>query len=84
MQVHIKLFATLRQQAGWAEKTVELPSGATVETAVRQLAAEVPGLDLRDRALYAAVNRGYASLTDTLADGDTLALFPPVSGGAHG
>jgi molybdopterin synthase sulfur carrier subunit len=73
MQVHIKLFATLRQQAGWAEKTV-----------VRQRAAEAAGLDLRDRALYAAVNRGYASLTDTLADGDTLALFPPVSGGAHG
>ncbi|MCB0044528.1 MAG: molybdenum cofactor biosynthesis protein MoaE [Caldilineaceae bacterium] len=81
MEIHVKLFATLRQQAGWAEKTLALPAGATVAAVLDELATLAPDADLRDRPLYAALNREYADLGAELTDGDTLALFPPVSGG---
>ncbi len=63
---------------------IEVADGATVEAALSTLAADNPGLDLADRSVYAAVNRQYANLSDRLHDGDTVAIFPPVSGGTHG
>ena len=81
MKINVKLFATLRQQAGWSEQALEVPDGATVAGALEALAATNPALDLADRAVYAAVNRQYADLSDPLQEGDTVAVFPPVSGG---
>jgi molybdopterin converting factor subunit 1 len=84
MQVTVKMFATLRQQAGWSEKTVDVPEGTTVGQLLEQLGQSQAGLDLSGRALYAAVNQEYAQVDRVLQTGDTLALFPPVSGGAAG
>ena len=42
--------------------------------------AEVGGV-LRERRVLAAVNEEYAGHEQLLADGDEVALFPPVSGG---
>ena len=81
MTVTVKLFATLRQAAGWSERSVELADGATVEALMAYLMQANPGLDLRGRAVYAAVNQTYVRADQALADGDTVALFPPVSGG---
>ncbi len=81
MKIQVKLFATLRQQAGWSEQELEVADDATVEAALATLAAANPALDLADRAVYAAVNRQYANLSDPLHEGDTVAIFPPVSGG---
>lgn len=82
MQVQVKLFATLREQAGWAQQGYSLPEGATVETLLETLEADAPDLRLRGRAVYAAVNQQYAQRSAVLQDGDEVALFPPVSGGA--
>ena len=76
MKIAVRLFAGLREQAGTREKTVELPDGAT--------AAEVwPQLGLGDEppGLMLAVNRSYVERDTPLADGDEVALIPPVSGG---
>ena len=72
--VTIRLFAGLRERAGWSEREVE---AATV--------AEVwPALGLGDEpdGLLYAVNRCYAPRDTALAEGDEVALIPPVSGGA--
>lgn len=77
MRVAIRLFAGLREHAGWRAKDVELPDGATV--------GDVFGaLDLGDEppGLLFAVNHAYVERDAVLADGDELALIPPVSGGA--
>jgi len=73
----VKLFAALREQAGAAEREIELPADARVSDvwAALGLGAEPDGL------LY-AVNREYAPRERALADGDEVALIPPVSGGA--
>jgi molybdopterin synthase catalytic subunit/molybdopterin converting factor small subunit len=73
--VRVRLFAGLRERAGWSER--ELDGAARV--------ADVwPALDLGDEpeGLLYAVNKEYADRDRTLADGDEVALIPPVSGGA--
>lgn len=77
------MFATLRQNAGWGEKSVELEDGATLGDLYHQIAAEIPGFDLVDSSVYAAINQEYAQSDYALTDGDVVAMFPPVSGGSQ-
>jgi molybdopterin synthase catalytic subunit len=79
--VTVKLFATLRQQAGWAEQRVRVSSGSSVGDLMMTLSQATPGLKLTGRAVYAAVNQSYVKEDHLLADGDVVAIFPPVSGG---
>ena len=76
MQVTVRLFAGLRERAGFGERTFELPDAAAVGdvwTAL-ELGEEPAGL------LFAR-NREYAPRESKLEDGDEVALIPPVSGG---
>jgi molybdopterin synthase catalytic subunit len=75
--VVVRLFAGLREQAGVDRRELELEDGASLE-------AVWPALDLGDepQGLLYAVNRTYADRGQTLAEGDEVALIPPVSGGA--
>lgn len=82
MQITVRMFATLRQIAGWKEKTFEVAEGATLGQLLSQITESQPELDLNRRVTYAAVNEEYAKLTDVLKVGDTVAIFPPVSGGS--
>ena len=66
----------LRERAGAGELTLDLPEGARVADALRELEPLARGLPL-----VMAVNREYASEGDPLDPGDELALIPPVSGG---
>jgi molybdopterin synthase catalytic subunit len=70
----VRLFAGLRERAGWSERELE---AATVGDVWPQL-----GLGEEPDGLLYAVNRHYAERTTALADGDEVALIPPVSGGA--
>jgi molybdopterin synthase catalytic subunit len=72
--VTVKLFAGLRERAGWSQREVDAATVGEVWDAL-ELGDEPPGL------LY-AVNKEYATADRTLADGDEVALIPPVSGGA--
>jgi len=74
VRVTVRLFAGLRERAGWATREFDAATGADVWPAL-DLGAEPDGL------LY-AVNRSYAARDAALADGDEVALIPPVSGGA--
>ena len=77
MRVTIRLFAGLRERAGVAERELELAEGSRVGDvwAALDLGDEPPGL------LYAA-NQAYVPRERELAEGDEVALIPPVSGGA--
>jgi molybdopterin synthase catalytic subunit/molybdopterin converting factor small subunit len=74
MTVTVKLFAGLRESAGWAQRELDGVACVADVWAALGLGAEPPGL------LY-AVNREYAQPDRELADGDEVALIPPVSGG---
>jgi MoaE-MoaD fusion protein len=76
VRIRVRLFAGLRERAGWGERELEL-DGETVGDvwAALELGDEPPGL------LY-AVNQEYAEPGRELAEGDEVAVIPPVSGGA--
>jgi MoaE-MoaD fusion protein len=82
MRVSVRLFSTLRREAGCSELELDLDDGATVDDAIARLSAR-PGLGplLERIPVGAAVNREYAPRDRRLAAGDELALIPPVSGG---
>ena len=77
MQVSLKLFAGLRERAGADELSLELPAGARVGDALKQVAWLTGGVPV-----VMAVNLEYADAAAVLHPGDELALIPPVSGGA--
>ena len=70
----MKLFAGLRERAGWSERELD---------GVARVADVWPALGLGEEppGLMVAVNRTYAGREDELADGDEIAFIPPVSGG---
>jgi molybdopterin synthase catalytic subunit len=72
--VKVKLFAGLRELAGWSER--ELDDVARVDEIWPVL-----GLGPEPDGLLYAVNKEYAKRDRELADGDEVALIPPVSGG---
>jgi molybdopterin converting factor subunit 1 len=76
VRVAVKLFAALREQAGTRERELELADGARVDDVWPAL-----GLGEEPRGLVYAVNRAYVDRSASLADGDEVALIPPVSGG---
>jgi molybdopterin synthase catalytic subunit len=74
MTVRVRLFAGLRERAGWSEREIDATTVADVWPTL-ELGSEPEGL------LY-AVNKEYAKRDRMLVDGDEVALIPPVSGGA--
>jgi MoaE-MoaD fusion protein len=74
MHVTVKLFAGLRERAGWSERKVDAAKVSDVWAAL-DLGDEPSGL------LY-AVNKEYAERDQPLGEGDEVAVIPPVSGGA--
>jgi MoaE-MoaD fusion protein len=75
VKVRIRLFAGLRERAGWSEREVD--AGPTVGDVWGEL-----GLGDEPAGLLYAVNQEYAERDRPLAEGDEVALIPPVSGGA--
>lgn len=81
MRVTVRLFARLRDIAGTAELTRDVPPGATVSTVWAELSEEFPGMADYARSMSVAVNADYARMDHTVSDGDEVAFLPPVSGG---
>jgi molybdopterin converting factor subunit 1 len=79
--VHVKLFAIVRERAGVSSLPIELPEGASVETARDALHRRFPSLGEHLPRCAFAVNHTYVKPDTRLSDGDELALIPPVSGG---
>ena len=81
MHVTVRLFARLRDIAGAAELTRDIPPGATIGDLWHALAGEYPELVPYERSISSAVNADYARMTHVLQAGDEVAFLPPVSGG---
>jgi MoaE-MoaD fusion protein len=74
MPVTVRLFAGLRERAGWSSREIDAATVGDVWAAL--------GLGDEPEGLLYAVNREYAGRERELRDGDEVALIPPVSGGA--
>lgn len=75
-------FGQLKDVCGRAEDKLDLPSGATAGSVFEHYAAAFPKLRAMAASVVLARNHEFASTTEFLADGDEVAMLPPVSGGA--
>lgn len=81
MQIRILYFAVAREKAGLDSEVVRF-DGVRVDDLLVELVRLRPALSAVVRRLRVAVNQAFASPDTPLADGDEVALIPPVSGGA--
>lgn len=80
MRVRVLFFASYAEAFGRAEQALELPPGASVADAVAALRCE-PAASRVPPSPLVAVNQRYARPDTRLAEGDEVALIPPVAGG---
>ncbi len=81
MRVRVRLFAIQRELAGTREVPLDLPEGARVEDGWTALVDRFAILAPGRASVRFARNGEYADPSTALADGDELAIIPPVSGG---
>lgn len=84
MTITVRYFAVQREQLGRRSEQLELPAGTTVAAAWARLVELYGVLAPATAAIRFARNGHYADGAETLADGDELALIPPVAGGSAG
>jgi len=71
-----------RQQLGWRDRTIEVADASTISDAWQSLVVSYPVLADASSSIRFARNGAYADAGERLADGDELALIPPVAGGS--
>lgn len=76
--VKVLLFAALRDQAGWAERRVPLPSAGTTSALDIWMALD---LGPWSPSLRVAVNQLLVHPQSSVVAGDELAFLPPFTGG---
>jgi molybdopterin synthase catalytic subunit len=82
MRITLLAFGTLRDHLGPSTGSLELPQGSTVRDLLIRCRTLVPANTIPWSAIAVAVNQEYVPAPHPLADGDEVALLPPVSGGA--
>ena len=80
MRVTVLLFASYADALGERTLTLDLPDGARAGDVVAALRRR-PGADGVPPLPLVAVNERYAGPHAALAEGDVVAVLPPVAGG---
>src|SRR5262245_38814740 len=83
INVTVLLFGQAREWAGDSTVHLELSTAASVADAFATLKLRHEKLAEIERSLLFAVNEEYSPADRLLADGDQLAVLPPVSGGSE-
>jgi len=82
MRVKVLFFGAARDAVGQSERELVLAGVTTSSQALAKLIEQFPALGRFGNSLLFAVNQEYAREDREVKDGDELAVFPPVSGGA--
>ncbi len=81
MKISVRFFATLRDRTGTDQTQIELGSPATIASLIEKIIEIYPAIESHQGSMLVSVNQEYAFPSDSIQDGDEVALFPPVSGG---
>jgi molybdopterin synthase catalytic subunit len=84
IRVRLLYFGAAREAVGREEEQLEVGAPATSASVFEEVLNAHPALRRFGRSLLVAVNEEYARGEAEVHDGDEIAIFPPVSGGAGG
>jgi sulfur-carrier protein len=81
LRVNVLFFGRVRELLAIDEESVEVSNGARLTDLFDLYAARFPQLIAFRASLVASRNQEFAAWDTPLADNDTIAFLPPVSGG---
>jgi molybdopterin synthase sulfur carrier subunit len=82
MDLEVLYFAGVADLVGMKRERIEVPGDARpVSEVIGVVVGHHPALGGRLDGVRVAINEAFASDTDIVHTGDTLAFIPPVSGG---
>ena len=81
MKIRLKLFSIAKDLAGFDERVLELPSGASASSVADHLTSLNPQFKSWQSSVRMAVNQEYVGQDHMLRENDEVAVIPPVSGG---
>lgn len=84
MRIRVLYLGGSRGESGVPEEELVVPAGSTVADVAARVAKLHPALEGRLESVRWARNHEFARREDPIADGDEIALIPPVAGGAPG
>lgn len=82
MEIRVLFFGLLKDVCGCAEDRLEVPGDANAGFVFDHYRALYPKLGDMAASIVIARNQEFTTRSQTLADGDEIALLPPVSGGS--
>jgi molybdopterin converting factor subunit 1 len=82
MRIRVLFFGVIRDIVGLREDSLDVADGARLGTILENYASRFPRLSDMSASIVLALNQQFSSATAVVADGDEVALLPPVSGGA--
>lgn len=80
-EIDVRFFGQCKQLTGVERLRLRLPEPSSVQAVLALLYERYPSLTKLADRLLVAVNEQYAPLDASVVDGDTVAVFTPVSGG---
>lgn len=83
MKIEVLYFAYCRDMMGREREFLQLRADARVSDVLAHCVSMQPAMANLARNLLVAVNQEYARPDQRLAEGDEVAIFPPVSGGSE-
>jgi molybdopterin converting factor small subunit len=81
LRVNVLFFGRVRELISIAEESVEIANGASLADLFDRYAIRFPILAAFRPSLVASRNQEFASWDTRIAENDTIAFLPPVSGG---
>jgi len=83
VRVKVLFFGTLKDITGRAQDALELNEGATAGSVFEHYAGRFPPIAALSDSIVIARNHTFAPRSTPVAEGDEIALLPPVSGGCE-
>jgi molybdopterin converting factor subunit 1 len=79
--VQVRLFARLREQAGFETQVLEVAAGSTLADVYDSVRRMHPALEPDRESVRGAINQEFSDWDAVVSQGDEVAFIPPVSGG---